>query len=388
MKNVSFPIRMNLSRIVPVLLASFLALTGCNQATKKSSAESPALPPITVKPFGVMPDGQAVSLYTLENAEHMVATITNYGGTLTSLLVPDRDGKMGNIILGFDTLTGYLEPSNPYFGCLVGRYANRIAKGSFELDGKKYQLNLNDGSNTLHGGFKGFDKLVWNAEIISADGRQALQLTLHSPDGDEGYPGNMDVTVVYEWIGNKLSITYQAVCDQPTPVNLTNHAYFNLAGEGTILDHVLTIPASHYTPVDATLIPTGEVATVEGTPFDFREAHVIGERIAEVEGGYDHNFVLDKTAEGKMETASKLVDPKSGRVVEISTTEPAIQFYSGNFLKGDIVSRGWSYIKHTALCLETQHYPDSPNQPSFPNTILRPGETFTSQTLIGFSTEK
>jgi len=317
----------------------------------------------------------------------MVATVTNYGAILTTLTVPDKDGNMGNIILGFDSLAGYLAP-NPYFGAVVGRYANRIAKGSFVIDGEKYQITLNDGPNTLHGGAMGFNKQLWNAEIINNGDHEALKLTYHSADGEEGYPGNLDATVIYEWLGDSLSITYQAVTDKATPVNLTNHAYFNLAGEGTILDHELTLKASSYTPVDNTLIPTGEIAGVEGTPFDFLTPHIIGERIAEVPGGYDHNFVLDKSEAGKMELAARLKDPKTGRVVEVFTTEPGIQFYSGNFLDGSISSRGWDYVQHTALCLETQHFPDSPNEPSFPNTILRPEETFNSQTLINFSFEK
>jgi len=370
--------------IVPATLALGILFSSCTQSAKKGSESTAALPEISEKPFGMLPDGRTAMLYTLQNDQQMMATITNYGGIITTLTVPDRNGNPGNIVLGFDTLEGYLAP-NPYFGCLVGRYANRIARGSFELEGEKYQLYLNDGANTLHGGQEGFNKKLWDAEIITREGHQALQLKYHSPDGEEGYPGNMDVTVIYEWIGNKLSITYNAVSDKATPVNLTNHAYFNLAGEGTILDHVLTLTASAYTPVDETLIPTGEIVNVEGTPFDFREPFVIGARIADVPGGYDHNFVLDKKGEEGPELAAKLMDTKTGRVVEVYTTEPGIQFYSGNFLDGSISSRGWEYIQHTGLCLETQHFPDSPNQKTFPNTILLPGETFSSQTLIGFS---
>jgi len=386
MKNVFVnPVRIVLKRIAPLAL-TFLLLGACTQTAKKSGESSSTAPQISVSSFGTLSDGSEVSLFTLENNENMTATITNYGGIITTLNVPDREGTMGNIVLGFDSLQGYLEP-NPYFGCIVGRYANRIAKGAFEINGEKYQLSLNDGQNTLHGGNEGFNKKLWTAEIIERDDHQALKLSYHSPDGEEGYPGNLDATVIYEWIGNQLSISYEAVCDQPTPVNLTNHAYFNLAGTGTILDHELTLSASAYTPVDETLIPTGKIVKVEGTPFDFLSAHLIGERIADVQGGYDHNFVLDKSEFGKMEKAARLYDPKTGRVVEISTTEPGIQFYSGNFLDGSINSRGWEYIKHTALCLETQHFPDSPNQPAFPNTILQAGETFSSQTLIAFSAE-
>jgi len=377
----------NIKWFVPVLLASGLLLSACNQAVKKSSDGAASAPQITETDFGTLPDGRNVSLFTLDNGDNMTATITNYGGIITTLNVPDREGNIGNIILGFDNLEGYLEP-NPYFGCLVGRYANRIAKGAFEIDGTAYQINLNDGQNTLHGGNEGFNKKLWNAEIIDREEHQALKLSYHSADGEEGYPGNMDVTVIYEWLGDQLSISYEATCDKPTPVNLTNHAYFNLAGEGTILDHELTLNAEAYTPVDETLIPTGEIVKVEGTAFDFREPHTTGERIADVPGGYDHNFVLSKSEPGKMEKAAKLKDPKTGRVVEVFTEEPGIQFYSGNFLDGTITSRDWNYIQHTALCLETQHFPDSPNQASFPNTILRPGETFTSRTLIGFSSEE
>ena len=313
----------------------------------------------------------------------------NYGGIITEIQTPDRNGKMGNITLGFDNLDQYLA-GHPNFGALIGRFGNRIANAQFSLDGETYQLAANNGNNSLHGGLKGFDDVVWDPEVISCDERAALQLTYVSPDGEEGYPGTLKVTVVYELLMDQLFITYEAETDKATPVNLTNHAYFNLAGEGTILDHILYINASKYTPVNDELIPTGELAYVEGTPFDFRKPFVIGERIDEIggnPGGYDHNFVLDGSADEKV-LAAKLMDPKSGRFVEVITTEPGVQFYTGNFLDGTLKSGDFTFIRHSGLCLETQHFPDSPNQPNFPSTILRPGEKFISQTIFKFGVEE
>ncbi len=325
-------------------------------------------------------DGKKVSLYTLTNASGTQVKITNYGGIVTSWTTPDRSGKMSDIVLGFNDLKGYLNKP-PYFGALVGRYGNRIAAGKFTLDGKTYTLATNNGKNALHGGEKGFDKVVWDA---TADSGTTPALTLHymSKDGEEGYPGNLHVTVKYTLTdANELGIEYTATTDKATPVNLTNHSYFNLTGDvaNTILDHSLMIDADRYTPVDATLIPTGELKPVAGTPFDFRQPHKIGERIRQVGGdpvGYDHNFVLNggKTALRRVATVT---DSLSGRTLEVYTEEPGVQFYSGNFLDGSVkTSDGRPINKHAALCLETQHFPNSPNEPSFPTTILQPGATY------------
>ena len=298
-------------------------------------------------------------------------------------------GRWATLYLGFDNLDQYLA-GHPYFGAIIGRFGNRIAKAQFSLDGENYQLAANNGNNALHGGIKGFDKVVWNVEVISCEERAALKLTYISPDGEEGYPGNLKVAVTYELLMDQLFITYEAETDKATVLNLTNHSYFNLAGEGNILDHVLYINASRYTPSDDELIPTGELANVEGTPFDFRKPTVIGERIEEVGGnpvGYDHNYVIDGSSEEKR-LAAKLMDPKSGRSLEVITTEPGVQFYTGNFLDGSLVSRGVTYVQYSGMCLETQHFPDSPNQPDFPSTVLRPGEKFVSQTIFKFGVEE
>ncbi len=339
--------------------------------------------------FGFTQEGDSVALYTLKNEKDYVVKITSYGGIITEIHTPDRDGKMGNITLGFDNLEQYLG-EHPYFGALVGRFANRIANARFSLDGEEYQLAANNGNNALHGGLRGFDKVVWDVEVISCKERAALKLSYLSPDGDEGYPGNLKVTVIYELLMDQLFITYEAETDKATVLNLTNHSYFNLAGEGSILDHVLYINASRYTPSNDELIPTGELANVEGTPFDFRKPTVIGDRIEDVGGtpvGYDHNYVIDGSA-GEKTLAAKIMDPKSGRSLEVSTTEPGVQFYSGNFLDGSLVSSGTSYEQYAGMCLETQHFPDSPNQPDFPSTVLRPGEKFVSQTIFKFGVEE
>jgi aldose 1-epimerase len=328
-------------------------------------------------------------LYTLNNEKDITVTITNYGGIITGIYTPDKEGKTTNIVLGFDNLEQYLE-GHPYFGAIVGRYGNRIAKAQFSLDGETYQLAVNNGNNTLHGGLKGFDKKIWAPEVIGCDERSALKLTLFSPDGDEGYPGNLKVTVTYELLMDQLFITYEAETDKATVLNLTNHTYFNLAGEGTILDHILYLNASRYTLVDDELIPTGELANVEGTPFDFRKPYMIGERLDEVggnPGGYDHNFVIDGS-QGERSLAAKVLDPKTGRFVEVQTTEPGVQFYTGNFLDGTLVSGSTTFKLHSGMCLETQHFPDSPNQPNFPSTVLRPGELFVSQTIFRFGVEE
>jgi aldose 1-epimerase len=353
-------------------------------------------PGITSEPFGEV-DGQAVERYTLTNSAGMSVAILTYGATVQSINVPDREGNVANVALGFDNLESYATES-PYFGAIVGRYANRIANGQFELEGETYELAINNEPNTLHGGDVGFDNVIWTAtEVESPDG-PALELTYTSPDGEEGYPGTLDVTVTYTVTeANELRIDYLATTDAPTVVNLSNHTYFNLAGEGTgsIYDHELQLTASNFTPVDSTLIPTGEIAPVAGTAFDFTTPHPIGERIRDSSDeqimiglGYDHNFVLDRDApdDTALIEAAVVTEPTTGRTMTVSTTEPGIQFYSGNFLNGSIAGpSGQAYRQGDGFCLETQHFPDSPNQPDFPSTELRPGEEFTSTTVYTFS---
>ena len=343
-------------------------------------------------PFGKTPAGEAVDLYTLKNAKGMEAAISTYGGVVVSLKVPDRAGKMGDVVLGFDDFNGYLLPP-PYFGALIGRYGNRIGHGKFTLDGKEYDLAKNDGDNTLHGGLKGFDKRIWTANLVSPS---SLELKYVSKDGEENFPGNLSTTVVYSVTeDNGLKIEYTATTDKDTVLNLTNHSYFNLAGEGQgdVLSHSLMINADRYTPVDKGLIPTGELAKVEGTPFDFRQPHKIGERIDAKNQqlvfakGYDQNFVLNHPGDFSA-VAARVSEPTSGRVVEVFTTEPGLQFYTGNFLDGTIKGKGGKvYAKHAALCMETQHYPDSPNKPSFPTAVLKPGATYHTRTMYRFSTD-
>lgn len=335
-----------------------------------------------------MADGKEVFLFTLTNAAGVEAKITNYGGIVTSLKVPGRNGTKPDIVLGFDSLKGYQQEGVPYFGALIGRYGNRIAKGKFTLRDQIYTLAVNNGENHLHGGIKGFDKVVWDATAIEDSLNTGLELKYVSKDGEEGYPGNLKVTVKYTLTGqNELMIEYSATTDKATPVNLTQHSYFNLTGDHSqdILGHTLTIKADKYTPVDKGLIPTGELKNVKSTPFDFNTPHKIGERIAQVEGGYDHNWVLNKGTDS-LPLVAVLADSASGRSIEVYTTEPGLQFYSGNFLDGKLIgSDGKPFNKHTGLCLETQHFPDSPNQPAFPTTILVPGEkyhTFTKYKLI------
>ncbi|MBC6989394.1 aldose epimerase family protein [Hymenobacter sp. BT491] len=359
----------------------------------QSSANASAMKP-TSSSFGKTQDGTEVQLFTLTNAHGMKATITNYGGTVTSLLVPDKNGKLGDVVLGFDNVSGYQSPaflkSGPYFGALIGRYGNRIKAGKFTVDGKAYTLAKNNGPNSLHGGRKGFDKVVWKAEPGSSAEGQTLKLTYVSKDGEEGYPGNLNVTVVYTLTDqDELKIDYSATTDKVTPVNLTNHSYFNLNhGQGKdILGHEVTIPADRYTVVDATLIPTGELRPVKGTPFDFTTPHAIGERIAQVPGGYDHNWVLNNAS--GMHAAASVYDPASGRTMDVTTTEPGVQFYTGNFLDGTLTGKGGTvYGKHAGFCLETQHFPDSPNQTKFPSTLLKPGDTLHSTTVYKFGVRK
>ena len=338
--------------------------------------------------FGKTQEGKAVEAFTLTNTKGVTAKIITYGATVTELHVPDKTGKMGDIVLGFDNI-GQYEKQSPYFGAIIGRYGNRIAKGIFSLDNKTYHVPVNNGPNSLHGGLKGFDKHVWQAtEKMTADG-PSLTFKYTSKDGEEGYPGTLHTTVVYTLTNeNVLRITYTATAEKPTVVNLTNHSYFNLAGSGDVLGYEATIRAAHYTPVDATLIPTGKIDSVVGTPLDFTTVHSIGERIAQIPadiGGYDHNFVLDSGGK-TMAQAAHIHDPVSGRTVEVYTDQPGVQFYTGNFLDGTVKGKhGQVYQKHSAFCLETQHFPDSPNHANFPSTILRPGHTFHSTTEYRFS---
>lgn len=346
---------------------------------------------VTSQPFGKMPDGTAVEIFTLSDGPHE-ARITNYGGVVVSLKAPDRNGKSADVVLGFDDLNGYEanfnSPSPAFFGAIIGRYGNRIGHGSFTLDGKKYSLPLNNGENTLHGGPHGFNNVVWKAKPIT----NGVELTYLSKDGEAGYPGNLSAVVRYTLVKGDLRIEYSATTDKDTVVNLTNHSYFNLAGQGDILNHQLTLHASRFTPVDAGLIPTGELKSVEGTPFDFRKATAIGARINADDiqihrgRGYDHNWVLDN-GEGKLTEAAELYDAGSGRVLKVLTDQPGIQFYSGNFLDGSIKGKGGKPDElHAALCLETQHFPDSPNHPDFPTTELKTGARYHTVTVYSFST--
>ncbi len=345
---------------------------------------------LDTRDFGKTPDGAAVDAYVLANAKGMKAQIITYGAILTELHVPDRNGRLEDVVLGFADLKGYLQ-GHPYFGATVGRVANRIAKGKFTLDGKEYTLAANNGPNALHGGLKGFDKVIWKAEPLqSADG-VGVTLSYRSRDGEEGYPGNLSTTVTYTLTNqNELKIDYVATTDKATPVNLTNHSYFNLAGpkSGDILAHELMLAADKYTPADDTLIPTGEIKPVEGTPLDFRTPMTIGSRIDQLKGtvgGYDHNYVL--RSEGKrLALAARVREPKSGRVMEMFTTEPGVQFYTGNFLDGKLKGKGGvTYQKHQGFCLEAQHFPDSVNHDNFPSVILKPGKTYTQTTVYKFS---
>lgn len=346
---------------------------------------------VTHTPFGKMPDGTAIEIYTLSDGGYE-ARIMSYGGILVSLKVPDRDGKSGDVVLGFDNLDGYVANNNnpkggAFFGALIGRYANRIAHGSFVLDGQKYSLPLNNGENSLHGGPHGFNNVVWTAKPIE----NGVELTYLSKDGEAGYPGNLTAVVRYTLVKGDLRIDYSATTDKDTVVNLTNHSYFNLAGAGDVLQNQLTIHGSRFTPVDAGLIPTGELKSVEGTPFDFRKATAVGARInaddeqLKLGHGYDHNWVLDKHT--GLSEAAEVYEPGSGRVLKVLTDQPGIQFYSGNFLDGSIKGKGGTpYQQHAALCLETQHFPDSPNHPKFPSTELRPGQRYHTVTVYSFST--
>ncbi len=347
--------------------------------------------------FGRMNDGRAVGLYILTNAHGAEAQITNYGGIIVSLKAPDRDGKLDDIVLGYDNLDSYVKNNSPHFGALIGRYGNRIARGRFKLDGVEYKLAVNNGVNHLHGGIKGFDSVLWTAKPIETKSGAALELTYTSRDGEEGYPGKLTTRVIYTLTNsNELKIDYSATTDKDTIVNLTNHAYFNLAGQGhgDILSHQLMINADRFTPVDDGLIPTGELRNVKGTPFDFTSMTAIGARINDADeqlkfgNGYDHNWVVNGQA-GRLRRAAKVYEATTGRVMEVWSTEPGVQFYTGNFLDGTITGKGGKvYNQRYALCLETQHYPDSPNQPDFPSTVLKKGARYQTTTIYKFSTQK
>ncbi len=339
--------------------------------------------------FGKMPDGAPVSLYTITNANRVQVSIQTYGGIITSLKVPDRHGAMDDVVLGFDSHSGYVDNPSPFFGALIGRWANRIGGAHFTLNGVEYKLEKNDGANTLHGGPHGFDKQNWTARELGDGG---LELNYISKDGEAGYPGTLKTTVAYHLTdANELRIDYQATTDKETVVNLTNHSYFNLKGNGDILGHVLTIHADRFTPVDSGLIPTGELRAVAGTPFDFRKPTAVGSRIEtndeqlKLGHGYDHNWVLNGNG---LRLAARVEEPASGRVLEVMTTQPGLQFYTGNFLDGTVHGKGGKlYARRSGLCLETQHFPDSPNQPKFPSTLLQPGAQFRSTTVFRFSSK-
>ncbi len=349
------------------------------------------------EPFGTTSRGEAVSVYTLKNAHGVELRVTNYGGIILSLKVPDRNGRFDDVVLGYDSLADYLR-SSPYFGAIIGRYGNRIAQGRFTLDGKTYTLAKNNGSNHLHGGLKGFDKVVWDVAPFKGADSVGLVFRYTSPGGEEGYPGTLQTTVTYTLTSRgELIFDYSATTDRATPVNLTQHSYFNLAGDGKgdILGHVVTLNADRFTPVDSTLIPTGELKSVAGTPFDFHKPTPIGARIDQDDvqlrygPGYDHNFVLNKSGDARDPTfAARVYEPGSGRVMEIYTTEPGLQFYSGNFLDGTLHGKkGVIYRRRSGFAMETQHYPDSPNKPTFPSTTLRPGESYHSRTIYKFGVQ-
>lgn len=340
--------------------------------------------------WGKLPDGSTVTIYTLKNPQIEVRVMT-FGARVVSITTPDRNGKMADVVLGYDNLDGYIKDSKTYFGAVVGRYGNRIADGKFSLDGKEYHLSVNENTNTLHGGKDGFDRRNWSGKEIPG----GVEFTLVSPDGDQGFPGKLTAHVRYTLQGNKLAIHYTATTDKPTVVNLTNHSYFNLsgAGSGTILNHKLTLHSDKFTPVDSKLIPTGELKPVAGTPFDFTKEETIGARInaddeqLKLGHGYDHNWVL-RGKIGTLHPSARVYDPASGRVLEEATTEPGVQFYTGNFLDGTFSGPNGKYDFRTGLCLETQHYPDSPNHPTFPSTELKPGQTYSTETTWTFSVQK
>ena len=373
------------SALVLLLSLVVAGLLGCSTAAPERMSR---------QPFGQTKEGTPVYLYTLRNGTGAEAKISNYGGLVVSLEVPDKQGKLGDVVLGYDKLSDYLKDS-PYFGALIGRYGNRIAKGKFTLDGKEYTLATNNDQNALHGGLKGFDKVVWEPTLVASAQGPALKLTYLSRDGEEGYPGNLSVTAVYTLThDNALKLEFTATTDKDTVVNLTHHSYFNLAGRDSILNHIVMIPADKYTPVDSTLIPTGELPLVEGTPFDFRTPTAIGARINQDNEqlkfgkGYDHNWVINKPL-GQYGLMARVTEPTTGRIMEVYSDEPGLQFYSGNFLDGTLIGKGgWAYQFRNGFCMEPQHYPDSPNKPGFPSVVLKPGQTFHNVIVYKFSVEK
>ena len=377
---------MNIKKLILVTL--LLSFINCEQTKKQKFV-------LEINNFQTDIEGKKTDLYQLKNKKIEVY-ITNYGARIVSLLSPDRKGVMGDVVLGFKSIADYQKAKTPYHGCLIGRYGNRIAKGKFKLNGVTYELPINNNENHLHGGPDGFHNQVWDVIAVN---QNSIVMTYVSKDGEMGYPGNLTVEVTYAINGNELSIAYKAKTDKATPVNLTNHAFFNLAGEakGSINDHLLMINASHFTPVDEGLIPLGEIQSVEDSPFDFRRAKTIGrdlnQQASDIQlsrgGGYDHNFVLDKESQGSMSFAARVVDPKSGRQIDIFTEEPGMQFYGGNFMDGsDVGKYGTKFEYRASFALETQHYPDSPNQPKFPSTILNPGETYQTKSIYKFSNSK
>jgi aldose 1-epimerase len=385
--------------IVAFIVLSVLCLVyfGCT-STPEPQPQTQTQPKgkITGESFGTK-EGTQVEIYTLRNAKGAEAKITNYGGIVISLKMPDRNGQFGDVVLGFDTLDGYTSAayakSNPYFGALIGRYGNRIGKARFSLAGKEYKLAANNGVNHLHGGVKGYDKVIWQARPIEGD-EPALELKYLSKDGEEGYPGNLSITAVYTLTeDNALKVDFTATTDKETIVNLTHHSYFNLAGKGDILGHEVMIVSNETTPVDDSLIPTGKLAAVKGTPFDFNTPTAIGARINDKDEqlkfgkGYDHNWVINKPA-GELGLMARVYEPTTGRVMEVLSTEPALQFYSGNFLDGTLTGKGgWAYQFRNGFCMEPQHYPDSPNKPKFPPVVLKPGDTYRNTIVYRFSTK-
>ena len=385
---------MNKNKLIKIIAVTSLGiaaacLTGCESMSNIPKGT------ITKADFGKTSEGQAIELYTLRNSKGMEATIMTYGGIVTSLKTPDRKGQFGDVVLGYDNLDGYLK-STPYFGALIGRYGNRIAKGKFSLDGVEYTLATNNVPNHLHGGLKGFDKQVWTARPLETAHGPSLILTYVSQNGEEGYPGTLSVTAIYSITeDNELRLDYSATTSAKTVVNLTQHSYFNLRGSGDILDHAVIINADKFTPVDGGLIPTGELRPVAGTPFDFMSPHTIGERInkndeqLKLGNGYDHNWVAIKQTPGELSWMATVLEPTSGRMMEVWSTEPATQFYSGNFLDGTITGKGgWTYQFRNGFCFEPQHYPDSPNHPAFPTTELNPGEKYHNTIIYKFSAKK
>ncbi len=379
--------------VVAALVVTIAQSAFAAPSTNCGCSDAPIFP-VTKAPFGKTLDGKPVDIYTLRNANGVEARIMNYGGIVVSLKCPDRNGHIGDVVLGYDTLDQYLTNS-PYFGAMIGRYGNRIARGHFWLDDKKYTLVTNNGVNALHGGTKGFDKQVWNAQVVQSKDGPSLELTYVSKDGEEGYPGTLNVKAVYTVTGdNGLRLEYTATTDKDTVLNLTQHSYFNLAGKGNVLGHKVFIDADKFTPVDETLIPTGEIESVQGTPFDFRKPTAIGARIGEKDtqlkygNGYDHNYVL-KHPMGRLDVIARVTEPTTGRVLELLSTEPGLQFYSGNFLDGSNVGKGCQvYNFRNAFCMEPQHYPNSPNRPDFPPVLLRPGQVYHNTIVFRFAVDK